>query len=77
MTSPPVIIDSDTALTAMPFDWSQFLIDLRRASISSDGVLVSRALGGVEFNVNIAFGAYKGTLQPERIGAASVSPTHI
>lgn len=77
MAAPPVTIDSDTTVTAMPFDWSQFLVDLRGSSApqaagGKDGVLVPAALAGAEFNINIAFGAYKGTIQPRRVGEASV-----
>ena len=75
MPSPPITIDSHTAVSAAPFDWSQFLIDLRGKHDSPEGVLVKGAVGGAEFNVNIAFGSYKGVIQAARSGAASVRRT--
>ena len=69
-----MVIDDSALINSPPFDWSKFLVDLRSTELlkSSEGVLVENAVAGAEFSLNIAFGGYKGVIQPKRIGKASV-----
>lgn len=69
IVNPPVTIDTSTSITKAPFQFSKFLQEIR--GDGRDGILKEKAVHGAEFNMNIAFGAYKGPIQRHRTGVAT------
>jgi hypothetical protein len=70
--SPPVAIDDKTNICTQPFDWEEFLVTLSSKS-SASGFLVQGAIQSREYNLNISFGDFKGQIQEQRKGNATVS----
>ena len=64
-------VDSKTAITAAPFNFSTFIKQLNDKS-NSKAMLTEGAVRGSEFSMNAALGSYAGVLQKKRIGAATV-----